>query len=337
MSHTNKTVRLSAKMFLLSIGLTLVACGGGGGGGNNIPPAAVKYTGPTSEASVTAATAEEITKAYIEANQENVGGLATGATTSQDQSPLDKRSKNILIEQLKQQVISSLNNKSSIVSGVGVVASGNCTINNVDGITNDGSITGTTYTDTNTEGSGKLSFNSVCLFDATENTYAILNGDIYYSARGNLQAGITDSIILNIPRLTVFFKDITTGNSFSETISEYISFIYEYDTNGNLIKLTLTMYSDIDVAGTVYRFEVIVVSGSLPSTTVKFYHPTYGSVTFVDALTNSGACGNLPDGGDFLILTSTNTYTITPSGTCDNNYTVAVTTVTPTAPAPATP
>ena len=324
MSHTNKIIQLSAKAFLLSIGLTLVACGGGGGSSNSIPAAAVNYTGLTDEAVIASdADAIALTQAFITANQENVGGLLTGATTTSTQQPLDSNAKNFLIKQLKQQALDSLNNKNSIATGAGAIEVGNC-VGSVGGITNDGSVTETVFTNTNTEGSGKLTYNNLCRYDAVNNFYTIINGDVYYTGKGDLQAGIIDSIVLNLPSLTVYFQDITTGYDFTETISEYISFTFTYNGDGSLNTLTLRIYSDIDVAGTVYRFEAIVVSGSSSSATIKFYHPTLGSITYVDSFIYS-CIGDayMPSGGSFQIITSTpTTYTITPTGACDNTYTV---------------
>ncbi len=73
MSHTNKTIQLSAKAFLLSIGLTLAACGGGGG--DSAYPN-IQYTGTITQATITDANASDFPVVILE-----------GSSSSSDANP----------------------------------------------------------------------------------------------------------------------------------------------------------------------------------------------------------------------------------------------------------
>ena len=151
MSYSYKYYQITTKSLLLSLVLSLVACGGGGGSSDSSSDAqVVSYSGNTSQATVDSTQAEEIAKSLINSNQKNVGGVVAGANISSTPT-LSSNSKNTVVEQIKQDAIASLNNGNGLVSGISGSATriGNCSANGITS-TNDGASAAliTNFTDT---------------------------------------------------------------------------------------------------------------------------------------------------------------------------------------------
>lgn len=324
MSYTNKTIRLLAKSFLLSIGLTLVACGGGGGNsGGGIPSATVSYSGNTNQADIDETSAQDIANTYMAANQENLGGMITGVQVTTPQNTFTEAQKKSLIDKLKQHALATVN-QDLAVTGIGAILTGDCAY--YDANLSNGSVTSSILSQSPTKVVTKISYNNVCLynFDLNNPSYLKLTGDVYSTVTGDLQAGIINTLDLYIPTLTGNFVDVSTGDTYVEIFSEQITFIFEdYDVNGFPTKITIIDKSDINSTGTVYRFEVETVTiNNITITKLKFYHPAHGWIEYIDNLTY-GTCGDLPDGGTLTIIGANATAVIEPTGDC-STYTVAV-------------
>ena len=166
-----------------------------------------------------------------------------------------------------------------------------------------------------------------------------MNGDVYASVSGNLQTGIIDSIKLTIPGLSTKYVDLSVqpNQTLNITLSQNIIFLLGnyvdlvvngevfLDNNGNAIKvptdITVIDYTDVESAGTIYRFETIdiIENNIFISSKDRFYHPTVGRIEYVDTLGYSGVCGNLPDSGTLIISTTSTQYTVTPVYATTNN------------------
>ena len=336
MSHKNKYIQLLAKSFLLSIGLTLAACGGGGGGGGDdgIPNATVKYSGNTQPATVDVTTAENIVNAFVTASQENLGGMITGAQITTVQNTFTETQKKLLIEKLKQHALSNVN-QNLVVTGIGAFLTGDCAF--YDANLSNGTVTSSILSQSPSKVVVKISYNNVCLYNnlnPNNPSYLQLTGDVYSTTTGNLQAGIINTLDLYIPTLTGKFVDISTSQTYVEVFSEQITFIYEDYVNGLPSKITIIDKSDIDSTGTVYRFEVETITiNNSTITKLKFYHPDYGWVGYIDNLTY-GSCGSLPDGGSITIIGLNAVYTVDITSDANCNYTFSARDTSPTVATP---
>lgn len=327
MSYSNKIIQFSAKVFLLSLGLTLIACGGGGGGGsgsNGVPASSITYSGNTNPANISAAEAEEIAASFDSSSQQNSSAIAQTITITNQK--LDESSKNELIEKLKQDAIDAVNQSQNngLVTGAAgdVIRAGTCNTN--DATLSDGSSISRTTNFSNTEVNVKITYTNLCLYNTVNGGHLILNGDVYSSIKGNdfLTAGaaVITSITLDIPELTVKHTD-SLGNIITATVSEQYKFVFEYDTNGVISKVTFSAFKNISVNGIVFRFEVefITIGNNAPSITLKFYHPVHGVITYVSTLAFTCSNGRAESGS--LVITGANgSYTITPTGACDGSF-----------------
>lgn len=321
MSHSNKSIQIIAKSFLLSLGLTLVACGGGG---SSTPAAVVGYTGNTSQATIDLAQAEDISNAFFSSNQKNVGGVVAVANIRSTQT-LDSNSKNTLIEKLKQDALASININSSLVSGAtsSATVNGNCAANGITSV-GDGSSATATTSFSNSEINSTITYNNLCIYEAATGAYLVLNGIIDASIIGtnllsqsNPTTAVINQIIFSAQNLSVKYTD-ASDNTFTVTMTEKYIFSLTYNQDGSLATIDITRYTDFDFNGKVYRFEVEITNNI---TKLKFYHPTYGWVEYVSTLTNG--CGDGSADGGTLVITGVNaSYTVTPSGSCDGTYTV---------------
>ena len=322
MLHTNKSIPLIAKSFLLSLGLTLVACGGGG---SSTPASVVSYSGNTEQATIDLTQAEEISGAFFSSSQKNVGGIVAGANISSAQT-LDSNSKNTLIEKLKQDALASININSSLVSGATASATvtGNCVANGITSVSDDGSSATVTANFNNSEINSTITYNNLCIYEASTGAHLVLNGVINASIIGtnlldqnNPSSAVINQIIFSAQNLSVKYTD-ASDNSFTVTMTEKYVFSLTYNQDGTLNRIDVTSYTDFDFNGEVYRFEIEVMNNI---TKLKFYHPSHGWVEYVSTLTN-GCNDGYPDGGTLVITGANASYTVTPSGSCDGTYTV---------------
>ena len=129
MSHTNKTIQLSAKAFLLSIGLTLAACGGGGG--DSAYPN-IQYTGTITQATITDANASDFPVVMLEGSSSSSDANSFGVAIDSNatQSAQHTAMLNILAEQIKNNVLNrQQNSDNNLVSAAAQTTAGTCPTN----------------------------------------------------------------------------------------------------------------------------------------------------------------------------------------------------------------
>lgn len=183
---------------------------------------------------------------------------------------------------------------------------------------------------TNSEVTASITYTNLCIYDKNiDGAYLILNGVVSSSIIGtNLLdqntpgSAVINQILFSAENLSVKYTG-TTGASFTVTISEKYAFLFSYDSAGNLTKVNFTSSSDFGVNGTVYRFEIVVIDNVGGTTTIKlkFYHPVHGWVGYVSTLI-FGCTDGSADGGSLVITGKNTSFTITPSGGCDGNFTI---------------
>lgn len=315
--------------FLTALSLTLLACGGGdnpddGNSAGGTPSATVNYTGNNNQANIDETIALDIANAYVTASQENLGGMITGVQITTPQNTFTEAQKKSLIEKLKQHAFATAT-QDLAVTGIAAFLTGDCAFYD-DNLSN-GTVTSSILSQSTSKIVVKISYNNVCLYnnlDPNNPSYLQLTGDVYSTTTGDLQAGIINTLDLYIPTLTGKFVDISTSQTYVEVFSEQITFIYEDYIDGFPTKITIIDKSDIDSTGTVYRFEVETVTiNNSTITKIKFYHPDYGWIEYIDNLTY-GTCGDLPDGGTLTIIGANATATIIPTvGVC-GSYIVTI-------------
>lgn len=336
MSHSNKYIQLLAKSFLLSIGLTLAACGGGGDGGSAYP--SIIYSGKTSQATVNSSNAADFPITFLEGSASANSANKASSTSSPD-SPSDPSSPsgvstseanpyavatdinasqdaqhiamlNIVTEQIKNNILNHANNSTnSIASGVTQNHPGNCP-------TNPGSYTDD-YNVTLTGFSGSSTFDYFCVGDSTFNL--TMYGKVSYSGTYKTP-GVLDTYSLNVEYLKLTITADT--ESFSEEFTGAID--VTYDGLGNLPSnvTNMTVSTTFKANGLTYKIVNLNIdtSSNLLSISGKFYHPTHG---FVEITTPTGKEFSLisgdPDkycGGSLQISGSGGVIDFTADGTC---------------------
>jgi hypothetical protein len=280
MSHTNKSIRLSAKLIILSFGLMLAACGGGGGGGDTTYPS-IQYSGNTNKATVDSSNAEDFPVTFLEgsagASEANPYSVATDPDVSKDVQHIAVV--NIVTEQIKNNIINNLNlTNSSIASGVTQTYTGTCPAN-------PGSYTDN-YVVTSTGFSGTSTFNYYCVGDSTFSL--TMYGKINYNA--TYVTPVTTPVLLKTFSFDVEYLKLTlnTGTeSFSEEFSGSVA--VTYDGSGNLPSniTNMTISTTFKASGLTYKIvdlQIDTASGLAISGT--FYHPVHG---YVDVSTPAGS------------------------------------------------
>lgn len=278
MSQSNKVIQLTAKSFLLSLGLTLVACGGGGGDASSTYPS-ISYSGNTSEATVTVDNADEFPVTFLEgsasASEANPISIATDENTSQDAQHIAML--NIVTEQIKNNIMLSHTNNSSdnIASGVTQTYYGTCP-------TNPGSYTDD-YNATITGFTGTSTFDYFCVGDSTFNL--TMYGKVSYSATYNTTTpGVFDTFSFNFEYLKLTIN--TNTESFSEEFSGAIAVTYDGDGNLPSNVTNMTVSTTFKANGLTYKIvdlQIDTASGLAINGT--FYHPDHG---YVDISTPAG-------------------------------------------------
>ena len=331
MSRKNKTIQLSAKAFLLSMGLTLVACGGGGspGGGGGQQP--VSYSGNTNQATINPTNSEEINDSYINSKELDIGVIGITSTNLK----LSENSKNLLIERLKQDVLSSVNNSNSNTTQLATSittpsltsGTGDCSLYGVTEVA-DGTSALTINSQSDTTFNLQIRYSNYCVYDTSNSSYLVINGLITANVTGSNLLGsdtsapvIINSISMSLSNISVKYTDST--ETFSATISQQYNFTFFYDASNNLTQTNFSIYTDVSYNELVYRFEIEAqqTTGGGILEIYRFYHPTYGYVKYESTL-GFGCPDGSPNNGT-LVITGTNTsYSIEPSGLCDGVYTI---------------
>jgi len=324
MSHTNKFIRLSAKAFLLSIGLTLVACGGGGGGS---PYPNIQYTGATTQATITEANASDFPVVMLEgsSSSSNANPFAAVIDSNATQSAQHTAMLNILVEQIKNDILNQQNTPdSNIVSAATQTLAGTCS-------TNPGS---TTITDNSTQTNlnGSFTFDNYCNGDINFGGEVILHGRMNYS--GTLVSAnppIFQSMTISIEYLKLTVR--TNTETYSEEFSGSISLTYDGFGNFPSNITNMTVSTNFQANGLTYKIENLVIDTSSGlNISGRFYHPEHGYVDFTTTTIFNLIPGSNPEkycggtlqltgsGGDIIDFTadancSTFTVCVTPSST----------------------
>lgn len=310
MSHTNKTIRLSAKIFLLGIGLTLVACGGGGESSTG-----VVYTGSTSAADVDDTNIQTYSSAIMDGSQDsqdNLNNIPFSVVTDDNTSSQNKQYAllNTLVKQVKNDFENNNLESPNLVSA----ATQPPVVGNCPGKEGSFTITGTS---SSTGANLSITYSSYCV--TTSGIEVTLSGSL--SAVVVISDSVISSMDITIPRLSITVTDTNTSttyaNEFSGTISatfapagalDSMSVSVNFVENGKVYKISGLSYTQTGAG--------ISISG-------KIYHPDYGFVTYTTtdpfALYNDQLCdGTLEVTGansNFTITVNTDCSTYTYSGT----------------------
>ena len=274
MSRTNKTIRLSAKAFLLSMGLTLAACGGGGGGGGTTYPS-IQYSGTTTAATVTQDNAADFPITMLE-----------GSTRSDSANTLSIISDNISTQSVQRSTL--LKSGTNIIkdSILSALSSNTTTSASVAGITE--SLTGTcptsgTFTATinssNGSFSGTLIFNHFCIGTATDS--GTVHGKITFT--GTYHLDVSDNPIYDTLSINMEYVKFSLKSP---------SLVYDEEFSGNFVitqfdgsiennVLNVTFSSNFKSEGETFRVENLTFDTSGITTlnlSGRFYHPVHGYI-----------------------------------------------------------
>jgi hypothetical protein len=266
---TNNTIRHSAKYFLLSLGLTLVACGGGGGG-SSYP--SIQYTGETNQATVDETNADEFPVTILEGSTSSSQSNPYAVVTNGDSTKSAQHTAmlNILTEQIKNDILNNTNKSdNSVVSAATQTANGTCPIN-------PGSLT---VTDNSTQSSLNASFtyDNLCIGDFNATGLEVsLHGKIDITGSIDANAQIIYNFTMSIPYMKMTVR--STRGTFSEEFSGSIAVTFDGTTN-NLVT-GMTMSTNFQSNGLTFKIENLVVdtSGGTFAISGRFYHPLYGYV-----------------------------------------------------------
>lgn len=317
MSHTNKTIQLSAKAFLLSIGLTLVACGGGEG--DSAYPN-IQYTGLITQATITDANASDFPVAMLEGStsSSDANPFSVALDNGNTQSTQHAAILNILAEQIKNDILAQQNNTGgNIVTAATQSTNGTCD-------PNPGSLT-ITDNSTSTNLSGSFTYDNYCIssLGSSSSDDITLHGKINYS--GTLFLSGNQPVFQSMT-ISVEYLKFTVGSS-SEEFSGSMTVTFDGSTFNRITSLTVT--TNFQANGLTYKIENLVINASsVLNINGRFFHPTYG---YVDVITTSNfiKVGVNPDKycGGALRLTGSNGDVI--DFTADNSCTTYEVCVTP--------
>ena len=279
---TNNTIRHSAKYFLLSLGLTLVACGGGGGG-SSYP--SIQYTGETNQATVDETNAADFPVTMLEGSTGSsstssfvIGSSTTNPDNTAPQSAQHTAMLNIVAEQIKNNVINLQNNSdSNIVSAVTNTGYGTCP-------ENPGSLS-VTNNSTQTNLNASFTFNNFCIGDIniSYGSETVLNGKINVTGLYDSSTGIIFNMTMSVEylKLTVRTDTGTAIETFSEEFSGAMTATFDGSPSNIIVSMTLT--TNFQANGLTYKVQDLVVDTSSGlAISGRFYHPTHG---FVDVTT----------------------------------------------------
>lgn len=319
MSQTNQIKWLSAKVFLLSIGLTLAACGGGGGGGSAYPN--IQYTGAATEATITDANASDFPVVMLEGSSSSSSSnpFAAAIDSNATQSAQHTAMLNILAEQIKNDILNQQNTPdNNLVSAATQTTAGTCQ-------TNPGSVT---FTDNSTQSSlnGSFTYDNYCVGDINFGGEIILHGRMNYSGTLFISGNqpIFQSMTISVEYLKLTVR--TNAETFSEEFSGSMTITFDGTISNNVAGLTVT--TNFQANGLTYKIENLVIDTSSGlNISGRFYHPTHGYVD-VTTTTNFTLISTNPDKycGGILQLTGSGGDVIdfTADGSC-TTYTVCVT------------
>lgn len=322
MSHTNKFIQLFAKVFFLSVGLTLVACGSSGGG-SAYPN--IQYTGATTQAIITDANASDFPIVMLEGSSSSSSSNPFGAAIDNNarQSAQHIAMLNILAEQIKNNIFNQQNNSdNNLASAATETTAGTCP-------TNPGSVT-ITDNSTQTNLNGSFTFNNYCEGDINFGGEIILHGRMNYSGTLFFSGNdpIFQSMTISIEYLKLTVR--TNTETYSEEFSGSMTVTFDGTASNNILDLTVT--TNFQANGLTYKIENLEIDTSSGlNIRGRFYHPIHGYVDVVTTTNFNLVPGSNPekycDGSlqltgsgddviDFTADVSCTTYTVcvTPNG-----------------------
>lgn len=276
MSLKNKYHQLSAKSFLLSLGLTLVACGGGNGDGTGYPD--ISYGGVTTQATVTPSNAADFPVTMLEGSTSSAeatpyAAMVDGGTT---QSSQHAAMLYIFTEQVKNNIIAQKNNTdNNIVSAATQPPqAGTCA--------NPGSYT-VTDNSTGNNINASITYDNYCVgnFDGTTGLDMTLYGRISFS--GSLTQ--TTPLILQTITMSIEYMKLTVVTAAGTSSEEFSgSLTMTFDGTTNNVVTDMTISTSFQANGLTYKVEgldIVVDTTVTPNTlniSGRFYHPTHGYV-----------------------------------------------------------
>ena len=287
MSLIKNIHRISAKTLLLSIGLTLIACGGGGGGGGSddtsSSPTGITYTGKTTEAEIDDSNTQSFSTATLDgsqSSQNNVDNLPIASvTTNENQQHKQYAMMTNLVDVIKDEANKNSTNPELMTGAVTngtTVTAGNC----------GGSLT-MTATSTATSANATMTFNSYCT--EISGTTTTLAGSL------SVVIGITDSVIrtmnISIPQLSISIAG--SSPAYTNEFSGSINVAFDADQQIESMDVSVNFVED----GKVYKISNLIytTSGLGVSISGTIYHPDHGYVTFITtepfAISNEQLCG----------------------------------------------
>lgn len=272
MSHTNKSIRLSAKIILLSFGLTLAACGGGGGGGTTYP--SIQYSGDTDQATVDSTNAEDFPVTMLEGSTASAESNPYAAVidSSSNQSSQHAAMLDIFVKQATNNILAKMSStESNIVSAVTQTQPGTC-------LSNPGSLT-ITDNSTTTNINASITYDNFCVgnFDGTSGLNLTLHGKT--SLVGNLLSAdplVIDSFNMSIEYLKMTV--VTVDGTVSEEFSGFIAVTFDGSTSNNVTGMNVS--TNFQANGVTYKVENLFTnkSGTTLYLSGRFYHPAHGYV-----------------------------------------------------------
>ena len=325
MSCTNKFIRLSAKTLLLSIGLTLVACGGGGDptnvGDSSPNLTGIVYTGAITQATITDANASDFPVVMLEGSSSSSNANPFGAVIDSNttQSAQHTAMLNILVEQIKNDILNQQQNSdNSLVSAASLSTPGTCP-------KNPGS---TTITDnsTSTNLSGSFTYDNYCVGDIAFGNEIVLHGRINYSGSLFLSGNdpIFQSMTISIEYLKMTVR--TSTETFSEEFSGSMTLTFDGTISNGITGLTVT--TNFQANSLTYKIENLVIDTSSGlNISGRFYHPTHGYVDVTTTTNFNLVFGSNPEkycGGSLQLTGSGGVIGFTADNSC-TTYTVCVT------------
>lgn len=315
MKNLKNYSQIFTKSLILSLGLTLVACGGGGSGsGGNSQYPSIQYSGNTNQATVTEGNSKDFPVTMLEGSSASASANPYGAVTSEASLDVQHGAMiNLLAEQIKENILKP-KNTASIASGATSTITGNCSGNQ-----------GTLIEVSNTSGtviSGSLTYNNFCTTSAGYDF--TLHGKINITVNYNGSTDANSVIIYNVAVNVEYLKMTVTSASgtFSEEFSGSMAITFDGTVNNTISNITVS--TQFQANGFVYKVENLVVNkaGGTLSISGRFYHPVHG---YVDVTTPAGKEFNListePDkycGGTLQVNGNGGSFEFTANSDCSS-------------------
>lgn len=304
MSQSDKFIRLSAKSFLLSLGLTLVACGGG-----DSTTATDSYTGITTEATVDATNTESFTTAILDGSQD-----FQSIPLAVSETDLSKQNKqhaliNMLVERVKSTIETDQANSSQVIGAIPETIT-------------DGACGGTQTLSISSATNSTLTYTDFCNYvDLAQTKKFTLSGSVSVSTTLNADFTLITAMDMTFNRLSMTLVDTTSGITYSSEFSGSISATFTYNADGTIKDINITTSVTFEENGKVYKLQDMNYTSSFDGLSSIYisgtmYHPDYGFVTFTTTtpfiLVDNQLCG----GTLYVTGANNSNVSITVDDTC---------------------